>query len=437
MPGWGLTEAMRDAKPWKLPADVLEPGKVITDPIHGDVYLTLLEQAVVDSRAFQRLRRVRQLGTTHLVYPGATHTRFAHSLGALRVAQNLLDATLGQGETRHGRPDLFRQWRTECGLLRGKEDEASSDDRRKYTRMVAEAVVLARLGALLHDICHVAYGHTTEDDLQVLTPHDCNTQRFDAIWSQIGQQRIPLADREAVVKVADVVKPALLRQLKPLILSKAPRRLKQRKMAYPFVEDLVGNTICADLIDYLQRDHTFAGLPISLGQRYMTGFYVRQKGEAELFPARMVLNIEREGKDRADVISELLKHLRYRYELQERVIVHHAKLAADAMVGKMLELASDALWTEAAWSYLGEAGLGEGVELPAQTEVDALREQLAEIDTRAPIGVDSSVKADLETMGCSNTCTTRTRTRRRLAVRQWRPSRRTCATAVSSRRRRR
>jgi HD superfamily phosphohydrolase len=56
----------------------------------------VLEVAVVDSRPFQRLRRVRQLGMTHLVYPGAVHTRFSHSLGAVRVAQLLLDTVWGR-----------------------------------------------------------------------------------------------------------------------------------------------------------------------------------------------------------------------------------------------------------------------------------------------------------------------------------------------------
>jgi HD superfamily phosphohydrolase len=50
-----------------------------------------LERRLVDSPPFQRLRRVKQLGSTHLVHPGATHTRFSHSLGAVAVAQMLID----------------------------------------------------------------------------------------------------------------------------------------------------------------------------------------------------------------------------------------------------------------------------------------------------------------------------------------------------------
>jgi hypothetical protein len=61
-----------------------------------------------------------------------------------------------------------------------------------------------------------------------------------------------------------------------------------------------------------------------------------------LYKERMALVIAREGRERKDIVTEILKHLRYRYELQERVLVHHTKLAADAMVGKLFEL-----WLEA------------------------------------------------------------------------------------------
>jgi hypothetical protein len=71
----GLTREMRDSNPWGLPSDLLETSKVITDPVHGDIFVNELERRIIDSPAFQRLRRIHQLGTTHLVYPGATHTR--------------------------------------------------------------------------------------------------------------------------------------------------------------------------------------------------------------------------------------------------------------------------------------------------------------------------------------------------------------------------
>ncbi len=70
-----------------------ENRKIIRDSIHGDIFLKELDIQIVDTPEFQRLRRIRQLGMTHLVYPGANHTRFEHSLGAFhlagRIAENL------------------------------------------------------------------------------------------------------------------------------------------------------------------------------------------------------------------------------------------------------------------------------------------------------------------------------------------------------------
>jgi uncharacterized protein len=323
MPRWGLTEAQIDTQPWGLTYAELSPrrGKVITDPVHGDIFVTPLELKIIDSPSFQRLRRVRQLGTTHLVYPGATHSRFSHSLGALRVVQDLLSAALQQRQGSHGVPDLFEQWVAED----------------TYDRDVARATVLARLGALLHDLCHVPFGHSIEDDLKILEPHDENRIRLDRLWAGLGDDVVAALNRDGLRK-----------QLEPLILSKdRSGRKPWERIAYPFVADLVGDTICADLLDYLKRDHLNTGLPFSLGWRFQSAFYVVPDGRPP-HERRMVLNVTRNGHERPDVISELLKALRYRYELSERALAHHAKLSADAMVGKALELWSHAEWLQEA-----------------------------------------------------------------------------------------
>ena len=316
MSKFGLTAIHRKTKPWGLSEELLEPAKTITDPIHGDIYVCVLELHVLDSPPMQRLRRIRQLGTTHLVYPGATHTRFSHSLGALRTAQNLLDAVIDHGTLPNSAPDLLGEW------------QGSSDG----TRMLSEAIVLTRLGALLHDMCHVPYGHSIEDDLGILTPHDKNEKRFSVLWNELQESlKITLNTSDDKYPIGD----ELSRALRPLILSKTTSTMCTDQR-YPFVADIVGNTICADLIDYLQRDHYYTGLPARLGRRFMEGFYVTPSDHAYQ-RKRMVVQISRDGRRRSDVISEMLKYLRYRYELSERVIVHHAKVAADVMIGRLLE----------------------------------------------------------------------------------------------------
>jgi HD superfamily phosphohydrolase len=387
VPKWGLTAAMRRTEPWGLEESWLRPGKVFTDPVHGDIYLTELEVRIVDSPALQRLRKVRQLGTTHLVYPGATHTRFAHSLGSLRLAQDLMDVVVDQRSARDALPDLFAQWEVDCGLRSPEGADYTYDEQgaRDFDRMVAEATILARLGGLLHDLCHVPYGHSIEDELRILDPHDKNEHRFSRLWKTLPRN---------VREVMDAG--GLTDNVKPLILSKAGDKALPK---YPFVEDVVGNTICADLLDYLRRDHLYTGLPLALGRRYEAGFYVLPKGDPT-FGEHMVLRIHRNGQERIDVVSEILKHLRYRYELSERALVHHAKLAADSMVGKALEMWHDALWVEEASRLI--SGYDDAAPaLPAGTDIDAVRRQLdesrfAEREPAASSNLDAKISKTID-----------------------------------------
>jgi hypothetical protein len=156
-------------------------------------------------------------------------------------------------------------------------------------------------------------------------------------------------------------------QLRPLVISKGKSNGKKaldiKEMEYPFCADLVGNTICADLLDYLDRDHLFTGLPESLGRRFVSAFFVTGS-ERGAFSKRLALNILRDGHERTDIISELLKALRYRYELSERALVHQAKLAADAMLGESIERWEWSLW----WRH-AKARAPEQIEvIEAQTE---------------------------------------------------------------------
>lgn len=204
MPKWGLTSVGIGAGPWDLDENWLQPCKVVTDPVHQDIYLNVLETRLVDSAPMQRLRGVRQLGTAHLIYPGATHTRFSHALGSLRAAQNIMDAVAANRDGPRPADDLFKEWSTS----RSKKDGLPSE----YDRRWAEVVVLARLGALLHDLCHVPFGHTIEDDLKVLTPHDANITRFQALWSELPRDLLDLFEDRPRLKTA----------LLPLIISKDP-----------------------------------------------------------------------------------------------------------------------------------------------------------------------------------------------------------------------
>ena len=361
MPKWGLTERQRASRPWGLPAALLQPAKTITDPVHGDVYITELERLVLDSPPMQRLRRVRQLGTTHLVYPAATHSRLSHALGTLRAAQDLLDAVVDGLAVRGHGTGLLDEWAAAGDEAPRTLPDGTVVQATELDRKVAEATVLARLGGLLHDLCHVPYGHTVEDDLRVLVPHDANDARFRRLWAGLDPRA-----RDAV----EAASGNLSGELKMLIISKTGEDPADSS-TYPFVADIVGNTICADLMDYLRRDHLMTGLPMSLGHRFMNNFYVMGSKHPH-FASRMVVRIARNGVLRTDVVTELEKYLRFRYELTERVLTHHAKGAADAMMGKLLEM-----WHDQQWLDLATIRHPDVVASTGRTDVDAVQKALA------------------------------------------------------------
>jgi HD superfamily phosphohydrolase len=112
-------------------------------PVHGFILLNEWERTIIEQAPFQRLRRIKQLGWTDYVYPGAVHTRFEHSLGVMYVAALLYESIVRQSED-----VLISEFSyNENGLERHKQ--------------------LVRLAALLHDLGHGPFSHAAEDLLPV------------------------------------------------------------------------------------------------------------------------------------------------------------------------------------------------------------------------------------------------------------------------------
>jgi HD superfamily phosphohydrolase len=127
------------------------PGIEVRCPIHGFIKLSEWERDVINHPVFQRLRRIRQLGWTDLVYPGAMHTRFEHSLGVMHTASIMFDAIVAK-----------------CGNLLDNQFEFNATGFEKDRQVL-------RLAALLHDVGHAPFSHAGE----ALMPVDAQTnQRF-------------------------------------------------------------------------------------------------------------------------------------------------------------------------------------------------------------------------------------------------------------------
>src|SRR5437867_9804616 len=108
--------------------------KFFRDPIHGFIEVRPHERAVIDSPIFQRLRRIHQLSFGYLVYHGAEHSRFGHSIGVMHVSSWMLESALRNTEE-----------------LESDSAEYDGYDEKKL-----------RLAALLHDVGHPPFSHALE-----------------------------------------------------------------------------------------------------------------------------------------------------------------------------------------------------------------------------------------------------------------------------------
>jgi hypothetical protein len=269
---------------------------VLRDPVHGDVYLTHEELAVLDTPEMQRLRGVKQLGTAYFVYPGALHTRFDHSIGVLFMTQRMVEAinrnfelapreTLGVGER--------------------------------------EARIL-RLAALVHDVTHIPFGHHIEDQAGMFARHDSATRfrRALAPETKLGSTLERFGVRGEV--------------LATLLAAKGRDPERGEPSVPPYWHQILSDTICSDILDYLQRDAYFTGLVLGVDPRIAAYFRIDRAS------GNLYLDLAKRELLREDILSEAIRLLEARYYFSERVYYHHAKVASGALVARAVELASEA-----------------------------------------------------------------------------------------------
>lgn len=189
-----------------------ERGKVIRDPVHGLISLRpdelyLLE--LIDTPEFQRLRRIRQLGVSNITYPGAEHTRFAHSLGVLCFTGRILDHLM---QRYHRHPAIL-----ELITLHARTIKAA---------------------ALLHDTGHGPFSHMMERSFKSTASHE---------------QRTVLIITDPASKVSQVLKNHGIDpdQVRAVIDGTFPVH---------FLRDIVSSQLDADRMDYLLRDALMTGV---------------------------------------------------------------------------------------------------------------------------------------------------------------------------------
>ena len=173
----------------------------IIDPIHDFVRVYDNELKIIDTPIFQRLRRIRQLSGAHLIYPGAQHTRFEHSLGVMHIAS------------------MAGQALAEKGIV-------SSDD-----------IQNLRLAGLLHDIGHGPFSHLFEEIFE---------EKRKISHEDLG--------RDIILKteIGDIIS-------KNGFDKKLITKLAFGDSKLQFMNEIISGVLSADIMDYLLRDGYFTG----------------------------------------------------------------------------------------------------------------------------------------------------------------------------------
>jgi hypothetical protein len=180
----------------------------VLDPVWGEVRLSEDEWRIINLPCFQRLRRIHQLGLTMLVFPGATHSRFGHSLGACHAAGEVAARLRATSE------------RSESPV------EVTEDDER-----------LVRLAALVHDLGHGPFSHVSDPFLNAggVKGHE---------W--VGSMII-----ETDAQIRDILGQDTVTAICRLLRGEDKRSVQR---------DIVSGPADADKLDYLLRDSHYAGV---------------------------------------------------------------------------------------------------------------------------------------------------------------------------------
>lgn len=182
---------------------MLDEEKVFKDPVHGYIYVNdPLIWDLINTKEMQRLRRIRQLGTSYVTYPGGEHSRFSHSLGVYEVIRQIVQSFARNAY----------EWPTE------------------YNQLVMVA-------GLLHDIGHAPFSHALE--------------KVIGLRHEIWGERIILEPTTEVHQVLAQIDPELPSQVASVINKTHPQKL---------VVSLVSGQLDADRLDYLMRDSIFTGV---------------------------------------------------------------------------------------------------------------------------------------------------------------------------------
>ena len=248
----------------------------IRDPIHGFIDRNEAEERIIDTRAFQRLRQIKQLALANLVYPGAVHTRFDHSIGTMHVAGLLANRLVDDEESRR----------------------------------------LVRLSALLHDVGHGPFSHVSEDLLD---------KYYDS--SQIKPSRKEKIHELLTYQIIQE-DPEIARLISEHERGKICDIMSGEGTSETILRNIISGPLDADKQDYLLRDSYFCGV------KYGVFDLERLIGTLSIIPSEHDVSLSATS----DGVHAIEQFVLAKYYMSTQVYRHKIRLVTDAMIVRGLEL---------------------------------------------------------------------------------------------------
>lgn len=297
-------------------------AKQFNDAVWGTIVVQPQEVVVLDSPLVQRLRRIRQLGVVHLVYPGANHSRFEHSLGVMHQVSQLA-----------------------ASINRSEEGQSVIGDDETDT---------LRLAGLLHDVGHGLMSHVVENALW-------GEESTEDLRVQFGRQirrssKPQLSEMAAYFMIASPAVDELLTAAYGATSKQPPARLattvarivagKRVSNSLPILHELISGPFDADKLDYMPRDARMCGVPVvtdvvrltqkirsvTVSSDNLPEQMARASGIRESAGGHKVFGIARSGASALDEVS-LNRSLMF-----DKVYRHHKVRAVEAMVGATVQI---------------------------------------------------------------------------------------------------